>query len=51
MMADARRFFQFHPMLMLYPGIMLSLLVLVTNVLGDRLSDALDPRKVTRRSL
>lgn len=51
MMADARRFFQFHPMLMFYPGVMLSLLVLVTNVLGDRLSDALDPRKVTRRSL
>lgn len=49
MMADARKFFQFHPMLMAYPGVMLSMLVLATNVLGDRLSDALDPRKVVKR--
>jgi len=49
MMADARKFFQFHPMLMAYPGVMLSMLVLATNVLGDRLSDALDPRKVMKR--
>lgn len=49
MMADARKYFQLAPMLMAYPGILLSLLVLVTNVLGDRLSDALDPRKSTRR--
>ncbi len=48
MMADARKFFQFYPMLMVYPGVLLSLLVLVTNVLGDRLSDALDPRKMAR---
>ena len=48
MMADARKFFQFYPMLMVYPGALLSLLVLVTNVLGDRLSDALDPRKIAR---
>lgn len=48
MMADARKFFQFYPMLMVYPGALLSLLVLVTNVLGDRLSDALDPRKMVR---
>lgn len=49
MMADARRYFQISPMLMAYPGILLSLLVLITNILGDRLSDALDPRKATRR--
>lgn len=48
MMADARRYFQFYPMLMAYPGMLLSLLVLVTNLLGDRLSDALDPRKTAR---
>lgn len=48
MMADARKYFQFYPMLMAYPGILLSLLVLVTNILGDRLSDVLDPRKATR---
>ena len=49
MMADARKYFQFYPSLMAYPGMLLSLLVLVTNVLGDRLSDVLDPRKSTRR--
>ncbi|MEM5585659.1 ABC transporter permease [Roseibium sp. AS2] len=49
MMADARKYFQFYPSLMAYPGVLLSLLVLVTNVLGDRLSDVLDPRKSTRR--
>ena len=48
MMADARKYFQLYPMLMFYPGVLLSLLVLVTNVLGDRLSDALDPRKSQR---
>ena len=48
MMADARKYFQFHPMLMAYPGALLSIMVLVTNVLGDRLSDALDPRKSRR---
>lgn len=50
MMADARKYFQLYPMLMFYPGVLLSLLVLVTNVLGDRLSDALDPRKARRRT-
>ena len=51
MMADARRHFRIHPELMLYPGLMLSLLVLAVNLLGDRLSDALDPRKMRRGSL
>ncbi|MEM8662935.1 MAG: ABC transporter permease [Pseudomonadota bacterium] len=48
MMADARRYFRLYPTLMLWPGLALALLVLVVNVLGDRLSDALDPRKLTR---
>ncbi|XWN33807.1 MAG: ABC transporter permease [Devosia sp.] len=51
MMADARRYFRIHPELMLYPGILLSLLVLAVNILGDRLSDALDPRKLKRGGL
>ncbi|GKX34306.1 MAG: ABC transporter permease [Rhizobiaceae bacterium MnEN-MB40S] len=51
MMADARSFFRIHPELMVYPGVLLSLLVLVVNVLGDRLSDALDPRKMVRGSV
>lgn len=51
MMADARSFFRIHPMLMAYPGVLLSLLVLAVNILGDRLSDALDPRKLRGGSL
>lgn len=51
MMADARQQFRIHPILMLYPGVLLSLLVLAVNILGDRLSDALDPRKSRRSSL
>ena len=50
MMADARRQFRLHPDLMLYPGLALSALVLIVNILGDRLSDAMDPRK-SRRGL
>jgi peptide/nickel transport system permease protein len=51
MMADARTHFRDHPELMAYPGLLLSALVLVVNILGDRLSDALDPRKTRRGGL
>ncbi|MBN9334639.1 ABC transporter permease [Devosia sp.] len=51
MMADARSTFRVQPVLMLYPGVLLSLLVLAVNILGDRLSDTLDPRKSRRTSL
>nr|WP_272210394.1 ABC transporter permease [Marinicella sp. W31]MDC2876273.1 ABC transporter permease [Marinicella sp. W31] len=48
MMAAAKSMFRLHPELMLYPGLALSLLVLLVNILGDRLSDAVDPRKARR---
>lgn len=48
MMAAAKSMFRLHPELMLYPGLALSLLVLLVNILGDRLSDAVDPRKAKR---
>jgi peptide/nickel transport system permease protein len=51
MMADARSYFRIHPELMAYPGVLLSLMVLVVNILGDRLSDALDPRKQKRGAM
>ncbi|SNY90716.1 peptide/nickel transport system permease protein [Cohaesibacter sp. ES.047] len=51
MMADARSYFRIRPELMAYPGILLSFLVLMVNILGDRLSDALDPRKQKRGAL
>jgi peptide/nickel transport system permease protein len=51
MMADARTYFRIHPMLMVYPGVLLSALVLLVNILGDRLADALDPRLSRRGGL
>lgn len=48
MMAASRSMFRLHPELMLYPGLALSALVLLVNILGDRLSDAVDPRKARR---
>lgn len=51
MMADARSYFRINPVLMLYPGVLLSLLILAVNMLGDRLSDALDTRKQMRGAL
>jgi len=51
MMADARSQFRLHPTLMLYPGLALSALVLLVNILGDRLSDAIDPRKARKGAL
>jgi len=51
MMADARAQFRLHPTLMLYPGLALSSLVLLVNILGDRLSDAIDPRKSRKGAL
>lgn len=43
-MADGRVVFQLAPGTILFPGIMLSLTVLAVNLLGDGLSDMLDPR-------
>ncbi|HHU94031.1 MAG TPA: ABC transporter permease [Alcaligenaceae bacterium] len=47
-MAEGRSYFQLLPGLVLYPGILLSLMVLSVNVLGDALRDALDPRMTKR---
>jgi peptide/nickel transport system permease protein len=47
MLADAQRYMLRLPMLSVYPGLALSVLVLGLNLLGDGLRDYLDPR--TRR--
>lgn len=47
-MAEGRTFFQLIPGLVLYPGILLSMMVLSVNILGDALRDALDPRMSRR---
>ncbi len=43
MLNDGRPFFRSHPALMIYPGLMILLVVLAFNLLGDALRDALDP--------
>lgn len=49
-MANGRQFFQIAPWIIIFPGIMLSLLVLSINILGDHLRDRLDPRLARRRA-
>jgi ABC-type dipeptide/oligopeptide/nickel transport system permease subunit len=48
MLNESRLFFARQPELMLYPGLAIFLTVLGTNLLGDGLSDALDPRRNRR---
>jgi peptide/nickel transport system permease protein len=49
MLSDGRPFLQQAWWLSLFPGIMLTLTVLASNIVGDGLRDALDPRKVLKR--
>jgi len=44
MLQNAQRFFRTHPMLAMYPGVLISLTVISINFVGDGLRDALDPR-------
>ena len=44
MLQNAQRFFRTHPMLAIYPGILISLTVICINFVGDGLRDALDPQ-------
>jgi peptide/nickel transport system permease protein len=44
MLQNAQRFFRIHPMLAIYPGVLISLTVICINFVGDGLRDALDPR-------
>lgn len=45
MLNDGRPYFRSHPHLMFTPGVAIFLLVLGTNLLGDTLRDAFDPRR------
>jgi peptide/nickel transport system permease protein len=49
MLSDGRPFLRNAWWLSLFPGIMLTLTVLASNIVGDGLRDALDPRKVLKR--
>jgi peptide/nickel transport system permease protein len=44
MLNDGRSFFQRAPQLMVYPGLVITLAVIGSNLIGDGLRDVLDPR-------
>lgn len=44
MLNDGRQYLRSNPMLMIYPGTMILLVVVAFNLLGDALRDALDPK-------
>ncbi|MBZ0228574.1 MAG: ABC transporter permease [Bauldia sp.] len=50
-MSAGRQYFQLAPWIIGFPGLMLSLLVLAINLLGDSLRDRLDPRLTRKSSL
>lgn len=43
MIADSRQYIWTHPELIMYPGLMIFIMVMAFNILGDTLRDALDP--------
>lgn len=43
-MAEGRQYFQIKPILIFWPGLMLSIAILSVNLIGDAARDALDPR-------
>lgn len=47
--ASGKDYFRLAPWIIAFPGIMLSILVLSINILGDQLRDQLDPRLTKRR--
>ncbi|MEI2385193.1 ABC transporter permease [Breoghania sp. JC706] len=49
-MAEGRLYFQIKPMLIFWPGLMLSLCILSINLLGDTARDLLDPRLKKREA-
>jgi peptide/nickel transport system permease protein len=44
MLAEGRQFLQRAPWIMAFPGVMLAVLVLTVNLIGDALRESLDPR-------
>jgi len=48
MLSNGRQFLRVAPWVSLVPGVMIFLVVLALNLLGDRLRDLLDPRATGR---
>jgi ABC-type dipeptide/oligopeptide/nickel transport system permease subunit len=50
MLNSGREYMRYAPWIMIFPGLALFLAVMAVNLLGDRLSQVLDPRSVDRKS-
>jgi len=50
MIADARQYVWTHPELIMYPGLMIFIMVMAFNILGDAMRDALDPHTADTHS-
>ncbi|XPV75800.1 MAG: nickel ABC transporter permease subunit NikC [Desulfovibrio sp.] len=50
MIADARQYVWTHPELIMYPGLMIFIMVMAFNILGDAMRDALDPHTANTTS-
>jgi ABC-type dipeptide/oligopeptide/nickel transport system permease subunit len=50
MLNSGREYMRYAPWTMMFPGLALFLVVMAVNLLGDRLSQVLDPRSVDRKS-
>ncbi|MBJ6126765.1 ABC transporter permease [Microvirga splendida] len=51
MMAEGRAYFQLAPWIIGFPGLMLSIIALTVNLMGDALRERLDPRLARRSGL
>ena len=51
MLNSGREYMRYAPWIMIFPGLALFLAVMAVNLLGDRLSQVLDPRSVDRKSM
>mgnify|MGYP002782247058 FL=1 len=49
MLSGGREFMRYAPWTMIFPGLALFLIVMSVNLVGDRLSQVLDPRAKDRR--
>jgi peptide/nickel transport system permease protein len=50
MLNSGREYMRYAPWIMIFPGLALFLVVMAVNLLGDRLSQVLDPRSVDRKT-
>jgi len=50
MLNSGREYMRYAPWIMIFPGLALFLAVMAVNLLGDRLSQVLDPRSVDRKT-